>query len=274
MTSELRQFQDAVRRPEPDFDLGHAAFLIASIEHPALDLRHELNRLDELARLSGASSGRDPASRIHRLRTFLFEEQAFRGNAEEYFDPRNSCLNDVLDRKLGIPITLSVLMIEVGRRAGVPVAGIGLPGHFMVMAGASDAEVLVDPFNGGAVVSREGAAEVVARALGRAVDLSETHFAPVSKLQIVTRMLANLKGIYVQCEAWPKTLAVIDRLLLLDATAPVHLRDRGTVLMKLGDFHNGAADWERYLTRYPHARDAVKLRGQLKRIRQAMASLN
>jgi regulator of sirC expression with transglutaminase-like and TPR domain len=106
------------------------------------------------------------------------------------------------------------------------------------------------------------------------VTLSEAHFAPVTKLAIVTRMLANLKSVYVQREAWAKALTVIDHLLLLERTSPAHLRDRGTVLMKLGDFHHGAADWERYLTQYPHARDAEKLRDQLKRIRQALASLN
>jgi regulator of sirC expression with transglutaminase-like and TPR domain len=274
MTAELRAFRDAVRRPEQDFDLGRAAFLIARIEHPDIDLDREIGRLDELATLSGARAAGDHCRAVHRLREFLFQEQGFRGNAEEYFDPRNSCLNDVLDRKLGIPITLSILMIEVGRRVGVSVAGVGLPGHFMVTAKIGEEAVLLDPFNAGSVVSREEAAAVVARALGQAVDLGESHFTPTSKAQIVTRMLANLKGVYIQREDWSKALAVIDRLLLLETTAPVHFRDRGTVLMKLGDFHRGAAEWERYLTKYPHARDAVKLRGQLKRIRQALASLN
>jgi regulator of sirC expression with transglutaminase-like and TPR domain len=274
MSADLRAFRDVVRRPEPDFDLGRAAFLVASVEHADLDPGRELARLDDLAHRSRAGSATDAAGAVDRLRQFLFEEQEFRGNREEYFDPRNSCLNDVLDRKLGIPITLSVLMMEVGRRVGLAINGVGLPGHFMVAARTGDASVLIDPFNGGAVVSREEAAAVVARALGREVELAAEHFSPVSKLQIVTRMLANLKSVYIQREDWSKALAVIDRLLLLETTTPVHLRDRGTVLMKLGDFHRGAADWERYLTRYPHARDAVKLRGQLKRIRQALASLN
>ena len=108
----------------------------------------------------------------------------------------------------------------------------------------------------------------------RPVPLTDAHFVPTSKDAIITRMLANLKSIYVQLEDWTKALQIIERLLLLGGAAPTHLRDRGTVLMKLGDFQSGAADWERYLTRYPQARDAVKLRGQLKRIRQALASLN
>src|SRR5262249_45249200 len=166
----------------------------------------------------------------------------------------------------------SVITIEVGRRVGLRVRGLGLPGHFMVAADVDGERVIVDPFNRGAVLSRDEAEAVVARALGQPVPLTDAHFAPVSKDAIVTRILANLKSIYVQREDWTKALQVIERLLLLDGAAPTHLRDRGTVLMKLGDFQGGAADWERYLVRYPQARDAAKLRGQLKRIRQALAS--
>lgn len=274
MNAELKAFQDVLRPPEPEIDLGVAALLIAQVEYPALGPARWLARLDDLGRRSGVRDIPDPRVGLGRLARFLFEEEGFRGNVENYFDPRNSCLNDVLDRKLGIPITLSVLMIEVGRRVGLRIDGVGLPGHFVVRVQASGPALLIDPFNGGALLDEAGAAAVVARALGQRVTLSEAHFAPVSKLAIVTRMLANLKSIYVREEKWPRALAVIERLLLIERSAPGHLRDRGTVLMKLGDFHRGAADWERYLTRYPHAKDAVRLRDQLRRIRQALASVN
>lgn len=273
MTPELRAFREALQT-EPEIDLARAALLVARVEYPDLDPTPSLARLANLAARSGIDPGWRPRAALERLRRFLFEEEAFHGNAEQYYDPRNSCLNDVLDRKVGIPITLSVLVMEVGRRVGLRIDGVGLPGHFVVKADVGDGSVLVDPFHGGTILDRDGAEEVVARALGQPVTLTDAHFVPTAKSQIVTRMLANLKSIYIQQEEWTKALAVIERLLLFEESGPGHLRDRGTVLMKLGDFHGGAADWERYLSRYPHARDAVKLRGQLKRIRQALASLN
>jgi regulator of sirC expression with transglutaminase-like and TPR domain len=274
MDAALAAFRQAVRPPDDTIDLARAALQIARIEHDGLEPEAWLLALSMLAERSGVRRARDPLSALERLRRFLFEEESYRGNADDYFDPRNSCLNDVLERRLGIPITLSVLMIEVGRRVGVEIEGIGLPGHFIVAARAGGERVLVDPFNAGRIVDADGAADAVARALGHAVPLTEAHFAPVTRSQVIARMLMNLRGVYVQREEWRKALAAIERLLVLDTGSPVHVRDRGTVLMKLGDFHSGAAEWERYLTRYPNAKDAVRLRGQLRQIRQALASRN
>src|SRR5918994_6263124 len=131
----LRAFADLVKTPESAIDLGLGALLIAQIEHPALEPKAGLARLDDLATRLGTGD-------VHRLRRFLFEEEGFAGNADDYYDPRNSCLNDVIDRRLGIPITLSLLAIEVGRRVGLVVHGVGLPGHFMAEADG----VLFDPF--------------------------------------------------------------------------------------------------------------------------------
>ena len=259
----LRAFAELARMPGDTIDLGLGALLIAEIEHPALDPLQELKRLDELAARVGRGD-------VHRLRRFLFEDEGFAGNATDYYDPRNSCLNDVLDRHLGIPITLSVLAMEVGRRVGLTVHGVGLPGHFMATADG----VLFDPFNGGSVVSRAEAGDVVARVLGRPVPLEDGHFTPVPKAQILLRMLANLRRVYVDREEWTKTRAVMERLMLLDPDSPGHVRDYGTVLMKEGDFRRGAAQWERYLTLHPTARDAERVKAQLTEIRRAIASLN
>jgi regulator of sirC expression with transglutaminase-like and TPR domain len=259
----LRAFGALVRMPEDALDLAVGALLIAQIEHPHLDPTRELERLDELADRAGGAD-------VHRLRRFLFEDEGFAGNAEDYYDPRNSCLNDVLDRRLGIPITLTVLAMEIGRRVGLTVHGVGLPGHFMAAASG----VLFDPFNGGAVVSRAEAGTVVARVLGRAVPLEDGHFTPVPKTQILLRMLANLRRVYVDREAWAKARAVMERLMLLDPDSPGHVRDYGTVLMKEGDFRRGAAQWERYLALHPTARDAERVKAQLTEIRRAIASLN
>lgn len=273
MDAGLRAFRELVRAPEDHIDLGLAALRIARIEHPDLVPGDHLERLDRLARRSGVTPAADGRRALERLRRFLFEDEGFRGDTERYYDARNSCLNDVLDRKLGIPITLSLLMMEVGRRVGVPIVGIGLPGHFVVGAGLDGDRVLLDPFHGGAVLTEATASGVVARAVGRPVKLTEGHFAPCSKLQILVRMLRNLKGVYARDQAWDKALAAIDHLLVLEES-PEDLRDRGTALVNLGQLHHGAAEWERYLARYPHGRDADGLRADLRRVRQGLASLS
>ncbi|PYM99119.1 MAG: hypothetical protein DME08_06625 [Candidatus Rokuibacteriota bacterium] len=270
----LRAFRDAVCGAEPEIDLALGAFEIARVEHPDIVAPREQQRLDVLAIRSGAGAVGDSVKALHRLREFLFEEEGFGGDGNDYYDPRNSCLNDVLDRRLGIPITLSVLMMEVGRRVGLHIHGVGLPGHFVVRADVGPDPVLLDPFDGGALLTPERAAEVVARALGRRAPITEQHLAPVTKRQILTRMLMNLKSIYAQRREWTKALAVYDRLLILDGSAAAHFRDRGAVHVRLGHFHKGVSDWERYLTRCPKAEDADAVRHQLRQVRQRLAALN
>ena len=263
----LRSFGELARMPEGAMDLGLGALLIAQIEYPDLDLRAELARLDELAARVGTGG-------VHRLRRFLFEDEGFAGNAEDYYDPRNSCLNDVIARRLGIPITLSVLVIEVGRRVGLPVEGIGLPGHFITGARIAGEQVLLDPFNRGALLTTESCRDLVSRALGRPVRLAPEHFAPVGNRQFLTRMLANLKGVYWRREAWDKVVGVIDRLLVLNPASAGERRDRGAAWSNMGRLERGVADWEQYLTDFPNAADHEQVRNQLRRVRQKLAQLN
>jgi regulator of sirC expression with transglutaminase-like and TPR domain len=270
----LRAFRDLVRGPDSSLDLARAALAVARIEHPDLDESHELARLDALATRVGAAGRTEAAVALDRLKRLLFDIEGFRGNADEYYDPRNSCLNDVLDRKLGIPITLSVLTMEVGRRVGLDIAGVGLPGHFIVSAAIGPRSILLDPFHGGAELTPASAADVAARALGRPVKIEESHWAPCSRRQIVQRMLRNLKTIYARRSDWDRALSVIDRLLLIDGDAPAHLRDRGTVLVRAGRLWEGAAEWESYLNCYPHAQDAESFRQELRRVRQELGSRN
>ncbi len=274
MDSALRVFARTLGAPDARIDLARAALRIAEVEYPDLRVDDYLGVLDELATKSAAARTDDSLRRLHRLREFLFEEEGFRGNAEAYYDPRNSCLNEVLDRRLGIPITLSLVLIEVGRRVGLEIAGLGLPGHFIVRAKVGEDAILLDPFNAGTMLTHEACAELVARAVGRRGTLHDEHFAPVSKRQFVIRMLNNLKAIYWQQQEWRKMLAIIDRLLVVDDTSLADVRDRGTVLNKLGEYHRGLADWERYLSQCPQAPDAEALRGHVRRTRMMLASLN
>jgi regulator of sirC expression with transglutaminase-like and TPR domain len=273
--ASLAEFTAAVRRPDPEIPLARTALLIAAAEQPGLDVDGYLERLDGLADAAEpARRATDALSRLHRLREFLFEEIGFAGDRTDYFDPRNSHLNEVLDRRVGIPITLSLVLIETGRRLGLEMEGIGLPGHFITGARIAGEHVLLDPFNRGAVLTVETCGQVVNRALGRPVRLTPAHFAPVDNRHFLTRMLANLKGIYWRREAWDKVVRVIDRLLALDPAAAGEWRDRGTAWSNMGRLDRGVADWERYLTEFPDAGDHEQVRHQLRRVRQKLAQLN
>jgi regulator of sirC expression with transglutaminase-like and TPR domain len=271
----LKEFAAAATGSEPEIDLDRIALLIARAEYPDLDLARYLGRLEELAEGASASGwDGNPLQRLHRLRRFLFDEQGFRGNFEDYYDPRNSFLNDVLDRRLGIPITLSLVFIAVGRRLALPVDGIGLPGHFIVGCPVGEERLLLDPFHGGAILTAEGCEQMVSRVTGRPVNLDGSHFAPVTKRQLLVRMLNNLKAVYWRREEWGKAIAILDRLLALDPDAPGEIRDRGQVLAKLEQFPAAIAQWERYLRQHPDAPDAEAVRDHLRQVRLALAALN
>jgi regulator of sirC expression with transglutaminase-like and TPR domain len=275
----VRAFAAEIGRPDAEIDLARAALGLARVEYIDLSPNPSLQRLDELAAGSGVDAGTgtgssDPVGQLHRLREYLFAELGFAGNRRDYFDPRNSFLNDVLDRRLGIPITLSLVLIEVGRRVGLELHGIGLPGHFITGLAMGDDRILLDPFNRGRILTAEGCEAVVARAVGRPVSLTEAHFAPVSKRQFLARLLNNLKGVYWRRQAWPKAVAVLDRLLVLAPEAAVLRRDRGTALDHMGQHHRAAADWQAYLTRCPGAEDYEEVRRRLRKAREQLARLN
>ncbi len=271
----LVDFAREVTRPDVEIRLARAALLIARVAYPDLDVEAYLDRLGALERRARLASGTaDPLCQLHRLRECLFEEEGFAGNTEDYGDPRNSYLNDVLDRRLGIPITLSLVLIDVGRRLGLEMEGIGLPGHFITGARIGGEHILLDPFNRGTILTAEGCAEVVARAVGRRVDLVPDHFRPVTNRQYLARMLMNLKGSYWRREAWDRVIAVSDRLLALSPEAASEWRDRGIAWSKQGDVARGLADWERYLRDFPDAPDREQVRGELRRVRHQLARLN
>jgi regulator of sirC expression with transglutaminase-like and TPR domain len=271
----LHELAELVRRADGRIDLGRAALSIARWQYPALDADAYLERLDGLARaVDGTRRSTDALGRLHRLREYLFVEQGFAGNREDYYDPRNSLLNDVLDRRRGIPITLSLVLMEVGKRLGLAIEGIGLPGHFIAGARLGDSQILLDPFNGGALLTPEECEGLVGSVLGREVTLSPEHYAPVSSRQFLTRMLANLKGAYWRREEWDRVVGVIDRLLVLNPKAATEWRDRGVAWSNLGELRRGLGDWERYLTEFPDAEDHETVKSHLRRARQKLAQLN
>jgi regulator of sirC expression with transglutaminase-like and TPR domain len=267
-------FKALIERPAVPLD--EAALAIAAEEYPGLDPAAYLARLDALGALVGQRA-RDPqrvAGRLRALCDVLFDELGFRGNGEAYYDPRNSFLNEVLERRLGIPISLSVLLIEVGRRAGLPLHGVGLPRHFMVkLQPQAGPEVFIDAFNGGALLSRE---ECVARFRGgpTAPELDPRWFQAVTPRQILGRMLQNLKQIYVEQGDDVRAYWVVDRLVLVAPDAVEELRDRGLISARLGLRQAAARDLVAYLERTPDAPDASEIRERLGALRSAPNLLN
>jgi regulator of sirC expression with transglutaminase-like and TPR domain len=243
-----QRFAAITRLPEHGIDLGEAALLIAAEEQPGLDPEPWLERLDELgARLQPRVRGvRDELARLGFLTELLFVEEKLRGNADDFYDPRNSYLNEVLERRLGIPITLAVVCMEVGRRAGVLLEGVGFPGHFLLRL-ARHPQVLIDPFDGGRLLTAEDCKEMLDKMTRGQRDFEPRLLRPAGPRQILQRMLNNLRGIYLHRGDVERTVAVLDRLLLLDPDDPTPLRDRGLLHVQWGDPEQGIADLESYL---------------------------
>ncbi len=270
-----RQLTLLLEREDHRIDLAHAALLIAQEEYPDLRPGRYLRELDALAHrvrqhATAAGSVREIVEEVNHV---LFVQEGFRGNAEDYYDPRNSFLNQVMQRKLGIPITLSIIYIAIGRRLGLPVVGLGLPGHFIVGIQA-DERILIDPFNRGAILTLDDCAARVRAVYGDRLTFHPRMLAPVSTRQILIRMLNNLKAIYAQSQDPARLLAAIDRLLLLDPGDVHELRDRGIVCQHLKFYGQALADLNRYVDAAPRAMDADKIRGVIRSIEREMAWQN
>jgi regulator of sirC expression with transglutaminase-like and TPR domain len=206
MMSLAAKIARALDAPEEQIDLAAVALDVARIAYPVLDAGPYLRRLDEIA--AQVECGRtDPLSVIEALSACLFERLGFHGNRDDYYDPRNSFLNDVLDRRTGIPITLSVVYMEVARRIGLTLCGVGFPGHFLVKH-AGDPEIVVDCFHGGRIMLPPDCEERLREVYGRPVALDPAFLNAVSKPQIIIRMLHNLAAIYGQTQQPPEAAQV------------------------------------------------------------------
>ncbi|MDW8327007.1 MAG: transglutaminase-like domain-containing protein [Anaerolineales bacterium] len=231
------------------------------IAYPDLRPSVYLHQLKDLAEAAArAIGGGDIAARAQALAGFLFQQQGFRGNRAEFNDPRNSFLNEVLTRRLGLPISLSVLFLHIGQQLGLPVQGVGMPGHFIVGVAAEAGPLYLDPFNGGRPLTRGQCLELVQQATGYQGRFDARWLAPTSPRDIVARMLNNLRNVYSQAEDWPHTLSVIERLRELQPEEPAHVRDMGMVLYHLGALRRAAESLTEYLALAPNARDADQVR--------------
>ncbi len=201
-----------------------------------------------------------PYTRGLALAEFLFQTYGLRGNAADYADPRNSYLNQVIERRLGIPISLSVIYLEIAGRLGLPVAGVGLPGHFIVSVTGADGPQYLDPFHGGRLLTVDDCRELVRSAAGVPGAFDPAWLAPTPPREIVARMLHNLRSFYLSVEDWPLAIALLERLMVLQPDLPGHVRDLGVLHYRAGAYRQAARLLNEYLARAPQAADAETVR--------------
>lgn len=265
------QFDRMVGVPDEEIDLARAALLIAATEYPGLSVERELFRIDEIA--EGIAPRMDDDTPLYQLNTlseYLFDELKFAGNHTNYHDPRNSFLNDVIERRVGIPITLSLLYIEVGKRLGVPLLGIGMPGHFIVRH-RDESDVFVDPFHGGILLSEDECAERVKQVTQGSLTWDRSYLQPVRSREFIARMLRNLKVVYLQRRNYERVLATIDRVIALLPQDAVEFRDRGVVNYRLGNYTDALEDLHVYVTSGEAVSDEVTVQRLMDQIRDRLS---
>ena len=256
--------------------LDRAALELAGIEHPGLSAGPWLAALDahaaELGRRVPANA--DGIDFIDAANGYLFGDLGFRGEDANYYDPRNSCLNDVLELRIGIPITLSVVYMEIARRLARPVYGVGLPGHFIVQYDDGDYAAYLDPYHGGRQLSAEDCYELARAATGSDLPSDRALLAPVTHRPILQRMINNLRAVYLSRQNWAKVVRVLNLLLEAYPDSVDEHKQRGIAHLRLNHTSAACSDLERYLELSPRAEDGEEVRKQVRDLRQYLAELN
>jgi len=280
----LQSFESVVNKEDARIDLARACLMIAQDAYPGLEVERYLGEIERMAiRLRGRQPDTGgPEERVATLNQFLFDDLGFWGNTEDYYDPRNSYLNEVIDRKTGIPITLAILYMELGRRVGLPLEGVSFPGHFLVRLRLRGGVLVLDPFTGGAMQSeaelRERLQRVIPEGVADNLPVAELpldqFLEPASNRQILARVLRNLKGIYRDTDKPERMLDVLNRMLLVAPDASAELRDRGLVYHRLECYRAALKDLSDYAEREPEAPDLDDVRVKLMELSALCARLN
>jgi regulator of sirC expression with transglutaminase-like and TPR domain len=268
------QLQAELAKPDDELDLAVAALAIAQEEYPHLDSTAYLDKLDQMGQelATRLPDNRYPLKVIQALNHYLFSELNFQGNQRDYYDPRNSFLNDVLDRRKGIPISLALVYLELAKRVDFPMAGVGMPGHFLVRPTVEDMAIFVDVFHQGEVMFEEDCRTLMGQLYGDGARLRpEEHLAPLGPRPLLVRMLTNLKGIYLHHQDIPRALAAIDRILLIRPDSLLDRRDRGLIHYRLGQLATAQADLQHYLQACPDAPDAFEVQQLLQQIERVQS---
>lgn len=279
-----RAFITLIAEENASLDLARAALLIAAEEYPALDIEQYLTRLAELAervRQHLEVSRLPPTTKeeaqvtLSAINVVLFEQERLRGNRSDYHNPQNSFLNRVLERRLGIPLTLSLIYMEVGKHLGLQIAGIGMPFHFLVRCSIVGEEPLyIDPYEKGRFLSAQDCRQRLSRIFKNVQDFDPSWLEPLGARQILIRMLTNLKHIYIDRKDFHRALGTCDRILLLNPALAIELRDRGVVNFHLKRYARALHDLKAYLELAPEAGDRAEIGQQIKIIRQLLAMMN
>jgi regulator of sirC expression with transglutaminase-like and TPR domain len=265
-----------VAQTDEDIDLAKAALYVSGMEYPDIDVGYYLTTLDSLAEgaINYTNRSGDLGETIQGLSEFLFVDQAFRGNEAEYYDPRNSYLNEVLDRKSGIPITLCLLYMEVARRMGMVFEGIGLPGHFVIRTGPPDQELYVDPFHGGQRMSRSDCEQTVRVLFQGRIPFQDEFLRPYTKREFLVRIITNLKHNYFRANDHQRAVNAADLINILDPSQVSNLREKAVLHYNLKQYRLAIRDLESYLEKDPNANDAEDVRKQVQAIWSILRSLN
>ena len=278
-TSPRERFAALAQSPDAQMDVALGALLVAAEAYPRLDITASLAELDALAQaaLPLLRSATTPQARVQALLHFV-AAQGFRGNRDDYYDPRNSFLNEVLVRRTGIPITLALVCTEIARRIDLPVYGVSFPGHFLVKYVGNDeagraCEIVADPFSG-VTLSEDDVRERFKIAMGSAARFDARWLRVATPREILVRLLGNLKQIYLEREEPERALGCCDRILLLVPDAPLELRDRGVVYQQLECFRAALCDLERFLALAPQDPSAEAIRDTLVELRALAARVN
>ena len=265
--SARQLFAQEVRQPERDLDLARAALLVAKEQYPGLAVGQYLARLDQLAeavkdRLANETA---PLVVLEELTRSLFERQGFRGNNEAYYDPKNSFLNDVLDRRLGIPLTLGIVMLEVGWRLRLPLQGVNFPHHFLVRFHGDAVDLLIDPFEGGRARFEDQAQGLLDRVYAGKLRLRKSFLQVATKRDVLVRLLNNLKSVYVSAGDHASALSVVEHLLILCPDGAAEIRARGVLLARVGRREEAIEQLRRWLAAAA-GRDADRVRRLILRL--------
>jgi regulator of sirC expression with transglutaminase-like and TPR domain len=277
MNADLEPFAELVAQDQ--FDLAQASLMLAQDVYPDIDVPGYLRRLDDIAAAIRPRLASDAFAeqKVLALNHCLFREMRFNGNFDDYYDPRNSYLNEVIERRTGIPITLSIVYLEVGKRLGLNMEGISFPGHFLVKLPVKRGQLVLDPFLAGETQSetdlRQRLAKVLPSAMAQKASLDQ-YLEAATPRQIVARVLRNLKNIYTHNGKLENALAVMNRMLLVVPESAEELRDRGMLYQQLECFRPALSDLKNYLRRRPEAPDAVDVHGKIVELQQACAKLN
>lgn len=251
-----------LQKPEDQVNLARAALYLAQEDYPDLDTAAQLAILDGMAESLRETLPQEPypLKIIRALNHFMFEELGFTGNVGNYYDPRNSFLNEVLARRTGIPITLSLVYLELAKRIDFPMVGVGMPGHFLIRPTVDEMDIFVDPFRGGEILFVEDCSARFKQMFGDAARLNLSHLEPISPTGFLVRMLTNLKMIYLQQRDVLQALDAIDRILMIYPESVTELRDRGLIYYQQGELSKAYLDLEHYLFEKPDAMDAYEIR--------------